>query len=161
MPKYIPPNSSETPAAIAAPAVSAVHILDDPIITINADDPVVIMTVEFELPKPGRVVIEGVVNGSFYHVCGLAAYVDEAPINKGTGDNLCHVDCFQIMFGNGGNNFMCPIPYKTVTDELPAGPHKVELAVIGKWSGVKRAIYINSRLADDMASTSSLIVREL
>jgi len=140
---------------------SAVHILSDALQTINADDPVVIMSVEVELTEPARLCIEGVVNGSFYYVCGLAAYVDDAPINLGTGNNRCHTDCFQIMYGNGNNNFMCPIPYKTVTDELPVGTHTIALGVIGKWAGTKRAVYINSRASDDMASTSSLIVKAL
>lgn len=129
--------------------------------TINADDPVVILSAEIELLHPQKLLVSGVINGTFHYVCGLAVYVDGNPINRGTGTNKCHTDCFQIMYGNGNNGYMCPIPFETSTEMLEPGTHDVEIGVIGKWVGTKRPVYINSRSSNDMASSSSLTVRAL
>jgi len=129
--------------------------------TINSPDPVVVLTAEIELDTPSKLLIEGVLNGAFQHVMGLALYIDDEPANRGTGTNTCHEDTFQVQFGNGGVNFMQPVPYQTVTEELPAGTHTIKIGVIGRWAGVSRAIYLNDRSANGMPSTSSLIVRKL
>ena len=130
-------------------------------ILINADNPVVILSGDIELLKPKKLLISGVINGNFNHVCGLAAYVNGNPINQGTGTNRCHADCFQIMYGNGSSSYMCPIPFETSTEILDSGTHKIELGVISKWYNTKRTIYINNRSYNDMASSSSLIVRAI
>ena len=130
-------------------------------ILINADNPVVILSGDIELLKPKKLLISGVINGNFNHVCGLAAYVNGNPINQGTGTNRCHADCFQIMYGNGSSSYMCPIPFETSTEILDSGTHKIELGVISKWYNAKRTIYINNRNSNDMASSSSLIVRAI
>lgn len=130
-------------------------------ILINADNPVVILSGDIELLKPKKLLISGVINGNFKHVCGLAAYVNGNPINQGTGTNRCHADCFQIMYGNGSSSYMCPIPFETSTEILDSGTHKIELGVISKWYNTKRTIYINNRSNNDMASSSSLIVRAI
>ena len=130
-------------------------------ILINADNPVVILSGDIELLKPKKLLISGVINGNFNHVCGLAAYVNGNPINQGTGTNRCHADCFQIMYGNGSSSYMCPIPFETSTEILDSGTHKIELGVISKWYNTKRTIYINNRSNNDMASSSSLIVRAI
>lgn len=129
--------------------------------TINADDPVKVMTATITLKAPSKVMIEGVLNGTFYYVCGVAAYVNGTPINLGTGNNRCHVDCFQVSYIGGSNGHMRAEPYKTVTDVLPVGTHTIEIGVIGKWAGTKRTMYLNNRSSNDMASSSSLIVRAL
>ena len=130
-------------------------------ILINADNPVVILSGDIELLKPKKLLISGVINGNFNHVCGLAAYVNGNPINQGTGTNRCHADCFQIMYGNGSSSYMCPIPFETSTEILDSGTHKIELGVISKWYNTKRTIYINNRSNNDMASSSSLIVKAI
>ncbi|MGB0687957.1 MAG: hypothetical protein ACPGMX_07790 [Paracoccaceae bacterium] len=130
-------------------------------ILINADNPVVILSGDIELLKPKKLLISGVISGNFNHVCGLAAYVNGNPINQGTGTNRCHADCFQIMYGNGSSSYMCPIPFETSTEILDSGTHKIELGVISKWYNTKRTIYINNRSYNDMASSSSLIVRAI
>ncbi len=154
--RVIPQAGSQS---VGKPSVSVIN--NSPRITINANDPVVILTAGIELQEASKLLISGVINGTFYYVCGIAAYVDGTPINLGTGNNRCHTDCFQVMFGNGNNGWMSPCAYETVSPVLDAGNHKVEIGVIGKWAGNKGTMYINNRSNNDMASSSSLIVRAL
>ena len=140
---------------------SAVTINSDARITVNADNPVVIMSADIELNTSSRLQISGVINGAFYYVCGIAIYIDGEPIRRGAGTNQCHADCFQIMYGNGNHGWMSATPYDIATEQLQPGNHVVAVGVIGKWAEIKRPVYINNRNDNDMASSSSLIVRAL
>lgn len=157
--RFIPPGGQPNGATSNKPSVSVINTAAR--ITINANDPVVILSADIELKEASKLLISGVINGTFYYVCGIAAYVDGTPINLGTGNNRCHADCFQVMYGNGSNGWMSPRAYETVSPALDAGNHKVEIGVIAKWAGTKRTMYINNRSSNDMASSSSLIVRAI
>ena len=128
-------------------------------IEIDDDDPVVVLTANIELHEPSILEISGVLNGTFQYVAGVAIYVNDTPISLGTGTNKCHADCFQVMYEAHSNTHMTAIPYHTVSSELNAGTHTVKVAVLSKWNGIKRLMYINGRNVDDMASSSSLVVR--
>lgn len=138
---------------------SAFDINATPRITINSSDPFVIMSAEIELQEPARLMLSGVINGTFHYVCGIAAYVNEVPIRTGT--NNCHADCFQLVYGNGGDSYICNVPFETTTEILPVGTHRIKIGVLGRWGETTRDIYINNRNSNDMASSSSLIVRAL
>lgn len=122
-------------------------------ITINSSNPVFIMQ--------GEVEISGTIAGTFYHVCGIAVYVDDVAINKGTGRNLCHIDCMNVYYSNGNNGWLMHMPYNTSSVVLNVGIHTIKIGVICKWSGTKRTTRVNDRSSNDMASSSNLIVREL
>lgn len=145
---------------ISGPAKQTVFDLNDsPRITIDSLEPVVILSAEIELFEPGKLEISGVINGSFYYVVGIACYIDGVAINQGTGTNHCHPDCYQISYIGGSNGHMRAEPFQTHSEELEPGLHTVQIAVAGVWNGTKRAFYINNRVNNDMASSSSLKVR--
>ena len=117
---------------------------------------------EVEVLEPCQLEISGEISGSFYHVSGIAVYVDDVAINTGTGTNRCHVDCMKTRyFGTGSNSYIVSVPYDTTTDILTVGVHTIKIGVICKWAGTKRTMYINNRSDNDMASSSCLIVKEL
>ena len=157
--RLIPSANTGGGESAAKPSVSVIN--NSPRITINANDPVVILTADIQLQEASKLLISGVINGTFHYVCGIAAYIDGTPINLGTGNNRCHSDCFQVMYGNGNNGWMSPRAFETVSPILDAGNHRVKIGVIGKWAGRSRTMYINNRSSNDMASSSSLIVRAL
>ena len=141
------------------PSISVVN--SDARITITSDDPVTVLSGQIELATPSKLHISGVVSGTFEYVCGLAVYVNDTPLHKGTGVNDSHPDCMQIMYGNGGNNSICPVPFDLSTNELSAGMYVVKIAVISRWLDTKRTMYVNNRSAGDMSSSSTLTVRAI
>ncbi len=139
-----------------SPVVSVVN--SSPRITINAADPLIILSTEIVLVKAAKLAISGVICGTFYYVCGIAAYVNGTPVSLGTGNNQCHPDCFQISHGLGHNSRMLTQPYQTISPELEAGHHQIEVGVISRWGSTSQTMYVNNRQQGDMASSSSLKV---
>ena len=145
--------------ALPIPAVSVIN--DGPRITINSLTPVVIMTASITLPRPAKLEIAGAISGPFVYVSGVACYVNGTAINTGTGNNRCHPDCFLTTYESNSGSHLTMQAYHTVSDELPAGDHQIEIAHLSAWEGRARETYVNNRLSSNMASSSSLVVRPL
>ena len=130
-------------------------------ITINSNNPVVIMQGEVKVLEACKLKISGTIASTFYYVSGIAIYIDDTPISLGTGTNLCHVDCMNVHYGNGNNGWLMHLPYLTSTNLLGVGTHTIKVGVICKWRGSKNTMYVNNRSSNDMASSSNLMVEAL
>jgi hypothetical protein len=146
-------------SAAAKPFARVVN--NDPTIAINSPTPVTILSAQLTLTEPSNLLISGVITGTFQYVSGVACYVNNSPISIGTGNNMCHGDCFMVLYGNGNDSYCCATPFETTTDELQPGTYTVDVAVLSHWNGTSRALYVNNRVQNDMASSSSMTIRAL
>lgn len=74
---------------VSKPIVSVIN--NDPRLAINANDPVVILTTEIELQEASKLLISGVINGTFYYVCGIALLcVRDRGLRERNADQLGH-----------------------------------------------------------------------
>ena len=138
------------------PVVSVINNTD---MTINSHTPVTILTAQIELDSPSKILISGVVNGGFTHVTGIAIYVDDVPVNNRS--NQCHLDCMQVVYGNGADDRMLSVPFECPTSVLGAGVHEVRVATLSRWHGTSYVTYVNNRSNGDMGSSSTLTLRAI
>ena len=145
--------------AAAKPFAHAINT--DSTIVINSANPETVLSAQITLTQPGTLLISGTLMGTFSSVCGVACYLNDAPISIANGSNQCHDDCFMILYGNGSDNFCCAVPFSTTTQELVPGTYTVRIAALSRWNGTSRNLFMNNRSQADMASSSTLTVRVL
>lgn len=152
---------------VPVPVFEPLYVLLNSVkLEINPEDgnPEIIMQGDVDVITPSRLEISGVISGTFNYVVGIAVYVDGIAIGTGTRLNRCHNDCAFVVFhtGVGGDQYSFINPYVLVTDVLNYGIHKIEIGIIGKWSGTTHTIYVGDVVQsnDGIPSSSTLLVKE-
>ena len=139
---------------------ASVSVVSNSDVMINSNTPVTVLSGQIELTEPSKVLISGVINGTFNYVTGIAVYLDNVPLNA--RPNGCHSDCMQMVFGNGHNSRMLSIPFEVATDILGVGIHEVRVATLSRWgSQGSFNTYVNNRSDGLMASSSTLNLRAI
>jgi hypothetical protein len=130
-------------------------------LTINSENPEIIMSGDVDVITPSRLEISGVISCTFNYVVGIAVYVDGVAI--AATPNNCHDDCSFIHYDGTAFNRTSWIknhPYHLVTEVLGSGIYTIEIGILGKWLGNPHTIYVGNIANDDLPSRSVLTVKK-
>jgi len=150
---------------VPVPVFEPLYVLLNSVkLAINVDDPEIIMSGDVDVITPTRLEISGIISCTFNYVVGIAIYVDGVAIGIGTRSNFCHDDCAILSYnGSGissGASRMNPLGFNIATDVLGVGIHTIEIGIIGKWIGNSHTIYVGDVAANNIPSSSTLLVKE-
>jgi hypothetical protein len=130
-------------------------------LTINSENPEIIMSGDVDLINPSRLEINGVISCTFNYVVGIAVYVDGVAI--AATPNNCHNDCSFIHYDGTAaikTSWVKNHPYHLVTEVLGFGVHTIEIGILGKWEGTPHTIYVGNIANEDLSSRSVLAVKK-
>ena len=130
-------------------------------IDVNSAEPVTVLTADIELDSASKLKISGIVNGTFYYVCGLAIYVDDIAINATQQKTNNHSDCLISSYTSNTTKYIFPLPFLALSARLAIGKHVVKVAVLAKWNNKYKKIVINNRFSNDLPCSSTLLVEAI
>lgn len=131
-------------------------------LSINSATPVDVLVGDIEVLNPCQLSISGIVSCTESYVLGIAIYIDDVAIGASGTDNKCHEDCaFTYYSGDNSTTQITQLSYDITTSPIAVGVHNIKIAILSKLNSTSRRMYFGNRSANDMASMSTLNVREL